>query len=219
MGELGFKEVFVIDANLGGTKERAKVILKYFNQYAPNALLTIYIRPEFIDNELIMIMKECNLKDVRIGIQTLNNNIPSWLRSNSLYNITRELPKLSKFNIPWKAELIIGLPGDNLEGLKHSIDFTEEILKPKEYCCYPLTVIKDTPLYALTRNAKSEMFWIRADDQLRAIESSSYTYEELLQMQEYAKMRMNAYLQQSDILDSEKILKIERNKIIYKGID
>lgn len=51
IGELGFKDVFIIDANLGGTPQRAKEILKMFAVYASQARLTIYLRPEFIDDE------------------------------------------------------------------------------------------------------------------------------------------------------------------------
>ena len=128
IGELNFKEVFVIDANFGGNKQRAKKIMIFFNKYAPNAVLTIYLRPEFIDDEFIEILKQANLKEIRIGIQTINDNVPEWVRSNSIYHICNELPKLSENNIKWKAELIIGLPGDDFNGLKKSIDFVEEYL-------------------------------------------------------------------------------------------
>lgn len=218
IGKLGFKEVFVVDANLGGTKDRAKEILSYFNQYAKNAKLTIYLRPEFIDDELIEIMKESNLKDVRIGIQTLNSNVPKWLRSNSIYHIMNELPKLSLNNIPWKAELIIGLPGDNLEGLKYTIKFTEEMLKPKEFCCYPLTIIKNTPLFSLTTCSKDNDIWIRGDENLMAIESSSYSHNDLIEMQNYAQRKMNEYLINSSIDEMEKQIKIKNNRSIYKGV-
>ena len=218
IGEIGFKEVFIVDANVGGTKERAKKILTYFNLYANSSKLTIYLRPEFIDSEMIEILKKCNLKDVRIGIQTINSKVPSWLRSNSLYHVTKELPRLSENNIPWKAELIIGLPGDDFNGLKQSIDFVEEVLKPKEYCCYPLSVIKGTPLYELIKKDKNDL-WIEADSNLHAIASSSYTNEELKRMQEYAIYRMNNYLETSITDSHDKKLLKKRNKIMYKSID
>lgn len=218
IGELEFKEVFIIDANLGGTKERAKIILKNFNKYASNSKLTIYMRPEFIDDEMIEILKVSNIKEIRIGIQTINNNVPKWIRSNSLYHILNELPKLHENNIPWKAELIIGLPGDNIDGLKKSIDFVEEILKPTEYCCYPLTLIDGTPIYDLVNNFENEN-WIVMDENKNAFESSSYSHDDLLLMQKYAIERMNNYLEQSEILACQKIKKINRNKIMYKGTE
>ena len=218
IGALNFKEVFIIDANLGGTKERAKKILSYFNKYANNSLLTIYLRPEFIDDEMIDLLKISNLKDVRIGIQTTNENVPNWLRANSLYHIKHFLPKLSENGIIWKAELIIGLPGDTLEGLKKSIDFVENVLKPSEYCCYPLSVIKGTPLYELTKR-KDDNLWVEADDLLRATASSSYSFEELKKMQQYAISRMNAYLDKARLDENTKKLRKERNNITYKNIE
>lgn len=220
IGKIGFKEVFVVDANLGGTPSRAKQVLKLFNKYAPEAKLTIYLRPEFIDDETVELLSKANLKDVRIGVQTLNEKVPSWIRSNSMKSVTEELPKLSAAGIPWKSEFIIGLPGDDMEGLKKSLDFAEEKLKPLEICCYPLTVIKGTPLYEKTIELKGENdgLWLKADGKGRAYESSSYTEEELIKMQEYATKRMNDYLlRQSKMDDSIKEQKIERNaESIYR---
>lgn len=217
IGELGFKEVFVIDANFGGTKERAKVIMSYFNKYAPNAILTIYLRPEFIDDEFIEILKHSNLKEIRIGIQTTNNKLPNWIRSNSMYHVTEELPKLSINNIPWKAELITGLPGDNLKGLKQSIDFVEDVLKPTEFCCYPLTVIKSTKMYELLNKFDDE-YWLTIDENNMAYESNSYTHDELIEMQNYAIFRMNNYLDKNYKKDDKK-LKKTRNNIIKKSTE
>lgn len=214
IGNLGFKEVFVVDANFGGTKNRAKVIMEYFNKYAPSSLLTIYLRPEFIDDEFIMILKKANLKEIRIGIQTTNSNIPSWIRDNSIHHIKNELPKLSQNNIKWKAELITGLPGDDLIGLKQSIDFVENYLKPTEFCCYPLTVIKSTKMYDLV-NKYEEQFWLKIDDNSMAYESNSYNHNDLLKMQQYAIFRMNSYLDKY-YKQEDKVMKKNRNKVIKK---
>ena len=215
IGTMEFKEIFVVDANLGGTPQRAKKVLSMFNNYASQSKLTIYLRPEFIDDEMISLLKVANLKEVRIGIQTVNARVPSWIRSNSIKSVRIELPKLSKFGIPWKAEFIIGLPGDNMEGLKESIDFAENILQPTEICCYPLTLIKGTPLFAMV-DANSKQ-WIKMDKDYHAYESYSYTHKELIDMQEYAKVRMNRYLRNKSNLPEEiKEEKIKKNKNIYK---
>ena len=215
IGRMDFKEIFVVDANLGGTPERAKKVLKMFNEYAPQSRLTIYLRPEFIDEEMVELLSKTNIKEIRIGIQTVNKNIPKWIRSNSINSVINELPKLSKRKIHWKAEFIIGLPGDDMEGLKKSLDFAEKVLRPTEICCYPLTVIKDTPLYRLVNSNSDE--WIKIDEENRAYESFSYTHQQLVKMQEYAKARMNDYLRKySDWDDSIKKEKIERNSSIYR---
>lgn len=215
IGEGQFKEVFVVDANLGGTPERAKCVLDMFNRYAPNSTLTIYLRPEFIDDEMVALLSKANLKEVRIGIQTVNENIPGWIRSNSMRHVTEELPKLSKHGVHWKAEFIIGLPGDDMQGLKKSIDFAENVLRPTEICCYPLTLIKGTPLYSMVGATDGK--WVQVDENERAVASFSYTHEELVAMQEYAKERMNNYLKNKSTWDPDtKERKIAGNTKIYK---
>lgn len=74
------RNVFVVDANLGGTPKRAKKILRMFNTYAYQSKLTIYLRPEFVDDEMIILLEQANLKEVRIGIQTINKKIPNIVK-------------------------------------------------------------------------------------------------------------------------------------------
>lgn len=191
IGKLGFKEIFVIDPNFAGTKKRAKVVLSYFNKYAPNTKIGLYFRPEFIDSEMIELLKNANISQIRIGIQTTNIKVPLWLRSNNMYSVVNELPKLSEFNIPWRAELITGLPGDNFEGLKNSIDFVMS-LNPTEFYSYHLTLIPNTILYDLKNNFANNL-WITTDNNNRAYECSSYSHKELLEMLEYAKEKEEEY--------------------------
>lgn len=216
IGSMGFKEVFVVDANLGGTPYRAKKVLSMFNKYAPKSKLTIYLRPEFVDDEMIELLSQASLKEIRIGIQTINENVPRWIRSNSIKSVTEQLPKLSKLDIPWRAEFIVGLPGDNMQGLQKSLEFAEKVLKPTEICCYPLTLIKDTPLFKMVNSKGKE--WIKIDKDYHAYESYSYTHQELIEMQEYAKRKMNNYLRNySNLPEETKEEKIEKNsKSIYK---
>ena len=191
IGKMGFKNLFVIDPNFAGTKERAKQVLTYFNKYAPNATIGLYFRPEFIDDEMIKILSDANISHVRIGIQTTNSNVPKWIRSNNISKILTELPKLSPNGINWRGELITGLPGDNMKGLMESIKFMEQ-LNPTEYFSYHLTLIPNTPLYELKDNFDNPL-WITADEYSRANESSTYSHNELLDMLEYAKNKETEY--------------------------
>lgn len=191
IGKMNFKHLFVIDPNFAGTKKRAKIVLSYFNKYAPNVSIGLYFRPEFIDSEMIELLKNANISCIRIGIQTTNPKVPLWLRSNNLNSIINELPKLSKNDINWRAELITGLPGDNFEGLKNSIDFIEG-LNPTEYFSYHLTLIPGTPLYDLKNNFNNPL-WITTDNNNRAYEASSYSHKELQEMLQYAEEKTNIY--------------------------
>lgn len=191
IGEIGFKKVFVIDPNFAGNRERAKKIIGMFNKYSPKSELTLYLRPEFIDDEAIELYRKSNIDEIRIGIQTTNKNVPQWIRSNSLRHINNELPKLSENGINWRAELIVGLPGDNFNGLKNSINFIES-LKPTTYYCYHLTLIRGVKLYSLVDNFQNEL-WITKDNLNRAFSSSTYTHKELLEMLKYSEEKSKNY--------------------------
>lgn len=191
IGNYGFKKVFIIDPNFAGNRERAKKIIEMFNKYSPNSELTLYLRPEFIDDEAIELYKRANIEEIRIGIQTTNKNVPLWIRSNSLKHVNEELPKLSKNGINWRAELIVGLPGDNYNGLKNSISYIES-LRPTTYYCYHLTLIKGVKLYSLVNNFENDL-WITKDEYDRAYSSSTYNHEELLAMLEYSAEKEEKY--------------------------
>lgn len=191
IGEYGFKKVFVIDPNFAGNRERAKKVIEMFNKFSPDSELILYLRPEFIDDEAIELYKKANIEEIRIGIQTTNKNVPLWIRSNSLKHVNEELPKLSENGINWRAELIVGLPGDDYNGLKNSISYIES-LKPTTYYCYHLTLIKGVKLYSLVDNFENNL-WITKDEFDRAYSSSTYSHEELLTMLEYSDKKEKKY--------------------------
>mgnify|MGYP004513465501 FL=1 len=191
IGEYGFKKVFIIDPNFAGNRERAKKVIEIFNKFSPDSKLILYLRPEFIDDEAIELYKKANIEEIRIGIQTTNKNVPLWIRSNSLKHVNEELPKLSKNEINWRAELIVGLPGDDYNGLKNSISYIES-LKPTTYYCYHLTLIKGVKLYSLVDNFENNL-WITKDEFDRAYSSSTYSHEELLTMLEYSDKKEKKY--------------------------
>lgn len=187
IGHYGIKKVFIIDPILGGTPQNGKNILLNFLKYAPNTEITAYLRPEYIDDEYIEILNKSNIEELRIGVQSTNENIPKWIRSNDVNKIFNTLPKLAKHNIGWRAELIIGLPGDDMIGLKNSIKFVLEVAKPSYLHAYPLTVLQETKLWDLVDNYGK--YWIKIDyDNFRALECYSYTEIEMYEMVKFSML-------------------------------
>lgn len=192
IGRLGTEQVYVVDPIIGGTPKAGKEVLSKFNQYAPNSRLIFYLRPEFIDDELIEILKESNVEEARIGIQTTNSDIPGWIRNNNIKKIKEVLPKLQEAKIKWLAELIVGLPGDNYEGLVETFDFVENVLKPSRVLAYHLTIIKETRLYREYLKKGDE--YIVFDKETGSIkESFSYNEDELKKMLYYAQKKCMKY--------------------------
>jgi len=178
MKDLGIEEIYIIDPIIGGTKERGKSVLRLFNKIAPEIKIVAFHRPEYIDDEYISVLKETNLKELQIGIQTINPNVPRWVRSNSITQIQEYLPQLTPNHIPWQIDLIIGLPGDNIKGLRKSMAFVVDKLNPRIVRAYRLTVIKNTTIYSILNKTENE-YWVKMNEMSRVTESNSYTAKEL----------------------------------------
>lgn len=183
----GIKRLFIVDPIIGGKKEKGKKILKFCNSEIPDTKLIAYLRPEMLDDEFIDILRECNLEEMRFGIQTLNPNVPGWVRSNSIKVITRELSKLKGEHINWRAELIVGLPGDDINGLKSSMKTVVNEFQPTVLAAYHLTAIKGTKLYSLVDASNEDKSqWLKVNEDSQAIESYSYTKDEFYEMARYS---------------------------------
>jgi len=184
IGSLKTKRVFIVDPILGGTKDRGKEILRLFTKYAPDTAITFYLRLETLDDEYIEAIKEANVYEMRIGIQTLNKNVPQFIRNNSLEKINKAVKILKEHKIPWRAELIVGLPGDTIEGFMYTLKCVSDEIKPTFLYAYHLSIIDGTPISELV-NKKSEAsskLWINKDAKNRASSCTTYSCEELKKM-------------------------------------
>lgn len=190
----GIKRAFINDPILGGKVARGKEVLRMFNEHAPDIRMQSYMRPEFLDDEFVDLIAQGNHQEVLIGIQTVNPNVPDHVRSNDLTRIRRYLPMLSDRKVPWRAELITGLPGDTLAGLKGSIRFVVDELRPTFLYSYHLTAIPETVIDTLVDNPTSS-HWLKADPRTRRIISSSTASEEsMAQMLMYSTAACSLYM-------------------------
>jgi radical SAM superfamily enzyme YgiQ (UPF0313 family) len=188
IGKIGFENVFVIDPILGGLPGRDKKILRLYQKFAPDCAISAYYRPEYFNDETISILSDSYIKEILIGLQSTNPNVPNWLRSNNLEKVNRYLPQLSQKGIFNRIELITGMPGDTPDGQRESFRFVIDEIQPMSIWSYHLTLIPRTPLYGiLNADSRGESLWIHADrNRSRATESSSYTSEDLDYMLIYA---------------------------------
>lgn len=188
----GISRLFIVDPIIGGTKENGKRVLKMCNEEIPDTKIIAYLRPEMLDDEYVDILADCNLEEMRFGIQTLNPEVPGWVRSNSINKIQRELSKLYGKKVNWRAELIVGLPGDNMEGLRNSIKTVINEFQPTVLAGYHLTAIKGTRLYNLVDGTDNEK-WLKINKDSQVTESYSFTKEEFKEMAQYAVLTTSLY--------------------------
>ncbi len=139
-------QVFVLDPTYNASKERAIKMLKIIEKKAPGMFFYFEARAEFIDRELARAFSRipCCLQ---IGLQSANPDV--------LKNVHRTLDKklfvknigfLNEEGVTFGFDLIYGLPGDNFQGFKSSIDFALS-LYPNNLELFCLSVLPGTKLH------------------------------------------------------------------------
>lgn len=191
--ERGITRLFIVDPIIGGRKNKGKEVLKLCNEQIPDTKLIAYLRPEMLDSEFVDILEQANLEEMRFGIQTLNPNVPSWVRSNAIGRIETELSKLKGKDINWRAELIVGLPGDDMEGLRNSMKTVVNKFQPTVLAAYHLTAIKGTKMYDLVDGTGPEDMYLICDENSQAIASHSYTVRDFKKMAAYSNAMTGLY--------------------------
>lgn len=140
------RQVFVLDPTYNAGKNRALKILRMIKEKTPETFFHFECRAEFLDKELTHAFAgiSCSLQ---IGLQSIHKIVLE--RVNRTFNkreFTQKIRMLNKAGIIFGFDLIYGLPGDNLEGFKESIDFAVK-LYPNNLELFRLSVLPGTTLY------------------------------------------------------------------------
>lgn len=139
-------QVFVLDPTFNRDAKRAKQILRMIHKTAPLIHFTFEVRTEFLDAEMAELFAKINCS-LQIGLQSA---IPEVLANvNRKINPDKYVEKISLLNtagVIFGLDLIYGLPGDNLEGFKHSLNYALN-LQPNHIDIFPLAVLPGTALY------------------------------------------------------------------------
>ena len=157
--------------------ERANKFIAYFqnftNTFAPidilkekydSALiderivaLAIATRPDCINEEVCQLLKSYTDKYyvwVELGLQTSNNTVGELInRGYSSEQFTTAVTLLNKYNIDVITHIMIGLPGENFEDLKNTVNFinSHDIQGLKIHCTY---VVENTVLADMLKTDK-----------------------------------------------------------------
>lgn len=139
-------QVFVLDPTFNRDVTRAKKILRMIQKTAPLIHFTFEARTEFIDAEMAGLFAGINCS-LQIGLQSA---IPGVLSNvNRKIDPEKYAEKISLLNssgVIFGLDLIYGLPGDNLEGFKYSLNYALR-LQPNHLDIFPLAVLPGTALY------------------------------------------------------------------------
>ena len=178
------EQIFFCDAIFGGKKNNAKRLLKIMEANRPmykegsslnDTFLYAYFRPEMLDEEFCSLLKETRFSMVQLGIQTVNPDVDRCMRRNDTTKITENMPILRLNKVPFQIDMIVGFPGDTLEGFIESLKFVIEVCRPSNFRAYTLAINPGTPLEDLAHSKGSEWLTYHAENKKVL---STYSFDE-----------------------------------------
>lgn len=108
-------------------------------------------RPDYIDDERLMLLKKHNVSTVELGVQSLDDNVLQLAeRGHNAASVTQAVQLLRTYGFNVGLQLMCGMPGQTQASFFATVA-KSIALKPDIVRLYPLLVIKDTPLEATYR--------------------------------------------------------------------
>lgn len=122
------RSIYFIDDTFNVPPQRFKGILKMMikNQY--KFKWHSYFRCQFIDREMVELMKESNCEGVYLGLESGNNGILENMNKAARIEKYRQgIELLKEFELVTFGSFIMGFPGETHETVRDTINFIEEI--------------------------------------------------------------------------------------------
>lgn len=182
--------IYLMDPTFNLKKGRSIEILDYFLKFRKNSKLHLEIKAEFLDEELVEKLYRAGIEFLEIGLQTINKKaLKNVRRSFDPRLFRRNINLLNKRNIKYSIQLIVGLPGDDYEGFKASLDWVFG-LEPPLIEIFKLMVLPGTSLRSNSRHFKIK-FEIAPPYFVRR--SFSFSSKELEKMENLGKTALFFY--------------------------
>lgn len=163
------KKIWFFDSMFGYKKQMAKDLLRFIvERKAPDQNVTFFPNLDFLDEELCDLMKKAGVY-IEAGIQTTNEDAYEYLnRKWDKRFLDSKIPLLQKFGLHANAQqLILGLPGDSLEGFRGSVDYAFHT-HPESIQIFPFSVLPATGYWK-----RREQFRLKYEGQYRIVYDST----------------------------------------------
>ena len=116
--------VYLMDPTFNTNKKRSKEILRIIIKHNKKSTLHVELKAELLDEEMVDLLHKAGTDYIEIGIQSTNEKTLKLINRNFEPDKFREnVLLLNKKNLPYEIQLIDGLPADNYETLKNSVDW------------------------------------------------------------------------------------------------
>jgi radical SAM superfamily enzyme YgiQ (UPF0313 family) len=116
--------VYLMDPTFNTNKKRSKEILRIIIKHNKKSTLHVELKAELLDEEMVDLLHKAGTDYIEIGIQSTNEKTLKLINRHFNADKFREnVLLLNKKDLPYEIQLIDGLPADNYETLKNSVDW------------------------------------------------------------------------------------------------
>ena len=169
------KAIYLCDSSLLLNKNRAKEILKHIIDADTDKSFRYEFSAEQLDEELIDLLIKLPAHEFNFGIQSINEralrDMGRIFRREVFERNYRLITDKSKGTNNITIDLIYGLPGDNIEGYKASLDYALSLPEVRRILTNPLVVLPGSAFYRDMGKYKLEL-----RDDKSYIAKSNYTF-------------------------------------------
>lgn len=202
--------LYLCDSSILFNKPRAKEILRYVISNCENKEIIFEFHYEQLDDEIIGLMRRLPNNEYHFGIQTINERALTEMGKAFRREIFEE--KYAKMVAGSRrrntiVDLIYGLPGDDIEGYKMSINYVFSLPAVNRIITNPLIVLPGSYFYQ-----KREELGIKLKDDKSFIisENSTFSRTDMELARVYSFFISVIYLN-SSLVDCINLLAKERN--------
>jgi len=168
--------IYLCDSNILINKNRAKEILQHIINSGADKKISFEFNAEYLDDEIIDLLAQLPNNEFDFGIQSTNKRALDdagriFNRERFEENFRKIAKKFKESNI--RVDIIYGLPGDNIDGFKESLNYAISLDKVKRIITYPLTILPGSEFYR-----EMDKYGIKLRDKKSYLEKENYTFSE-----------------------------------------
>jgi hypothetical protein len=184
-------EVYLLDPSLN-VRPRLKRLLVEIARLNAGRRTRLFseIRAEAVDDELADLLAAAGFNWFEIGLQSTNPKALKLMnRPTQLIRFVAGAQRLKSRGITPSIDLIIGLPGDDLQGFMRSVDFVAEHGLQDDVQIFPLSILPGTDF-----RRRSRQLGLRFEDRppYTVTASRGFNPEAFLAAYDYAESRLDS---------------------------
>lgn len=192
------KNIYLSDSSLLINKERAKRILQHIVDSGTNKPMRFEFCAEQMDDEIIALLSQLPGDDFNLGVQTVNEKALKetgrrFDRAKFEENY-RKLGSRLRDGSQITVDLIYGLPGDDIEGFKSSLDYVMSLDHVSRILTNPLIALPGSQFF---REMDKYGITLRDDKSYLVKECATFTGEQMDLARKYSFFVSLIYLNRS----------------------